>query len=73
MQVGQRSAAKRLCRCTRRAEHPGQRFTAPGQWEGLAKGDGGPRQEAVAILVTVGDVEHCSLDVYDLPALGDVR
>ena len=56
-----------------RAEHPGQRFTAPGQWEGLPRGDGRPQQEAVAVQVTVGDVERRSLDVYELAALGGVR
>ena len=56
-----------------RAEHPSQRFTAPGQWEGLPRGDGRPQQEAVAVQVTVGEVERRSLDVYELAALGGVR
>ena len=56
-----------------RAEHPGERFTAPGQWDGLPRRDGRPQQEAVAVQVTVGEVERRSLDVYEMAALGGVR
>lgn len=79
VQVGQRSGTVEIWTGDQRlavhprAERPGQRFTAPGQWEGLPRGDGRPQQEAVAVQVTVGDVERRSLDVYDLAALGGVR
>ena len=79
VQVGQRSgtveiwAGDQRLAVHPRAEHPGQRFTAPGQWEGLPRGDGRPQQEAVAVQVTVGEVERRSLDVYELAALGGVR
>lgn len=79
VQVGQRSGTVEIWTGDQRlavhprAERPGQRFTAPGQWEGLPRGDGRPQQEAVAVQVAVGDVERRSLDVYDLAALGGVR
>ena len=56
-----------------RAQSAGQRFTMPGQWEGLPKSDGRPQQEALAVQVPVGDVERRSLEVYDLVAAGGVR
>lgn len=49
-----------------RAQSAGQRFTIPGQWEGLPRADGHPQQEALAVQVPVGDVERRSLEVYDL-------
>ena len=79
VQVGQRSGTVEIWTGDQRlavhprAEHSGQRFTAPGQWEGLPRGDGRPQQEAVAVQVTVGDVERRSLDVYELAALGGMR
>ena len=56
-----------------RAQRPGQRFILPGQWVGLPRGDGRPRQEAVAVQVPVGEVERRSLDVYELAAAGGAR
>ena len=79
VQVGQRSGTEEIWTGDQRlavhprAEHPGQRFTAPSQWEGLPRGDGRPQQEAVAVQVTVGDVERRSLGFYELAALGGVR
>ena len=54
-----------------RAQRPGQRFTLPGQWDGLINGDGGPRKEAVAMQVAAGEVERRSLEVYELAAGGE--
>ncbi len=79
VQVGQRSGTVEIWAGDQRlAVHPraqsaGQRFTMPGQWEGLPKADGRPQQEALAVQVPVGDVERRSLDVYDLVATGGVR
>ena len=56
-----------------RAQQQGQRFILPGQWSGLPRGDGRPRQEAVAVQVPVGEVERRSLDVYELAAVGGAR
>ena len=56
-----------------RGQHPGQRFTLPGQWEGLPKGDNRPRREAVAVQIPVGEVERRSLDVYELADVGGAR
>ena len=56
-----------------RAQSPGRRFTLPGQWSGLPRGDGRPRREAVAVQVPLGEVERRSLDVYELAALGGAR
>ena len=56
-----------------RAQGPGQRFTLPGQWEGLPRGDSRPRREAVAVQIPMGEVERRSLDVYELAALGGAR
>ena len=53
-----------------RAQHPGQRFILPGQWEGLPRGDDRPRREAVAVQIPVGEVERRSLEVYELAAGG---
>ncbi len=55
-----------------RAQSAGQRFTLPGQWEGLPKADGRPAKEALAVQIPMGDVERRSLDVYELAA-GGVR
>ena len=44
----------------------------PGQWEGHPKADGRTAKEALAVQVSVGEVERRSLDVYDLVA-GGVR
>ena len=79
VQVGQRSGTVEIWSGDQRiAVHPraqsaGQRFTMPGQWEGLPRGDGRPQQEALAVQVPVGDVERRSLEVYDLVAAGGVR
>ena len=56
-----------------RAQRPGQRLILPGQWQGLARGDGRPRPEAMAVQIPVGDVEQRSLDVYELAAVGGGR
>ena len=56
-----------------RAQRLGQRFILPGQWQGLARGDGRPRPEAMAVQIPVGDVERRSLDVYELAAVGGGR
>ena len=56
-----------------RAQKAGRRFILPGQWAGLPKGDGRPRQEAVAVQVPVGEVERRPLDVYELAAVGGAR
>ena len=37
-----------------RSQKTGQRFTLPGQWEGLPTGDERPRRQAVAVQVPVG-------------------
>lgn len=55
------------------AQRPGQRFTLPGQWDGLPGGDNRPRREAVAVQVPVGQVERRSLQVYELAAAGGGR
>jgi hypothetical protein len=79
VQVGQRLGTVEIWDGDQRlAVHPrsqkaGQRFTMPGQWEGLPKADGHPHKEALAVQVPVGDVERRSLDVYDLVAAGGVR
>ena len=56
-----------------RSQRPGQRFTLPGQWEGIPMGDGRPRREALAVQVPVGEVERRSLEVYELAAAGGAR
>ena len=56
-----------------RAQQMGQRFILPGQWQGLPRGDGQPRREAVAVQIPAGEVERRSLDVYELAALGGAR
>ena len=53
-----------------RAQQPKQRFTLPGQWSGLPRGDNRPRKEAIAAQIPVGEVECRSLDVYELVAGG---
>ena len=53
-----------------RAQQSGQRFTLPGQWSGLPKGDSRPHKEAVAVQIPAGVVELRSLDVYELVAGG---
>ena len=56
-----------------RAQQPGQRFTVPGQWEGLPMGSERPRKHALAVHVPVGQVELRPLEVYELAASGGVR
>ena len=79
VQVGQRSGTVEIWSGDQRiAVHPraqctGQRFTMPGQWKGLPRGDGRPQREALAVQAPVGDVERRSLEVYDLVAGGGVR
>ena len=79
VQVGQRAGTVEIWSGDQRlAVHPraqsaGQRFTLPGQWEGLPKADGRPQLEALAVQVPVGEVERRSLEVYDLVASGGVR
>ena len=53
-----------------RAQQPGQRYILPGQWSGLPRGDNRPRKEAVAVQIPAGEVERCSLEVYELVAGG---
>ena len=55
------------------AQRPGQRFTLPGQWDGLPGSDDRPRREAVAVQIPVGQVERRPLQVYELVAAGDGR
>ena len=55
-----------------RAQRPGQRFTLPGQWEGLPTSGKRPGRHAVAVQVAAGAVERRSLEVYELAA-GGVR
>ena len=79
MQVGQRQgtveiwAGDALIAVHPRSQRSGQRFILPGQWSGLPRGDGRPRQEAVAAQVPVGEVERRSLDVYELAVVGGAR
>lgn len=56
-----------------KAQRAGQRFTLPGQWNGLRNGDNRPRKEALAVQVSTVEVERRSLDVYDLLAAGGAR
>ena len=56
-----------------RSQKAGQRFTMPGQWEGLPKADDRPAKEALAVQVPVGEVERRSLEVYELAAARGVR
>jgi transposase len=48
-----------------RATRPGQRLTAPGQWEGLPTADGRPRREALASQVPTVEVQQRSLAIYE--------
>ena len=79
VQVGQRQGTVEIWSGSERiAVHPrsqqaGQLFILPGQWQGLPRGDGRPRREAVAVQIPVGEVERRSLDVYELAALGGAR
>ena len=78
VQVGQRAGTVEIWAGDQRiAVHPraqsaGQRFTLPGQWEGLPRGDDRTPRQAVAVQVPQGEVERRSLDVYELVA-GGVR
>ena len=56
-----------------RAQRAGQRFTLPGQWNGLRNGDSRPRKQALAVQVSTVEVERRSLDVYELLAEGGGR
>ena len=79
VQVGQRQGTVEIWAGSERiavhprAQKPGRRFILPGQWAGLPRGDGRPRQEAVAIQVPVGEVERRPLEVYELAAVGGAR
>ena len=79
VQVGQRTGTVEIWTGDQRLEvHPraqsaGQRFTLPGQWEGLPKADGRPQKEALAVQVPVREMERRFLEVYDLVAAGGVR
>ena len=55
-----------------RAQRAGQRSVLPGQREGLPLGGAAPHREALAEQVPVVQVEHRSLDIYELVA-GGVR
>ena len=48
-----------------RATRPGQRFPAPGQWDGLPMGDGRPRRSPMARQVAAVEVQRRPLDVYE--------
>jgi len=48
-----------------RAAAPGQKFTLPGQWEGLPMGGGCRRRQPLALQVPEPEVERRSLAVYD--------
>ena len=56
-----------------RARRRGQRFTLPGQWEGLRNGNGRPQKEPLAVQVATVEVERRSLDFYEVAAAGGVR
>ncbi len=79
VQVGQRMgtveiwSGDQLLAVHPRGQSAGQRFTLPGQWEGLPNADGCPQKEALAVQVPVGEVERRSLEVYDLAAAGGAR
>ena len=79
VQVGQRSGNVEIWAGDQRlAVHPrahssSQRFTLPGQWEGLPRTDGRPARKALAVQLPVGEVERRSLEVYDPAAAGGVR
>ena len=53
-----------------RSQKPGQRLILPGQWQGLPRGDGRPKPEAMAVQIPAGEVERRSLGVYELAAVG---
>lgn len=48
-----------------RALHPGQRFTLPGQWAGVARGTNRPPQEGIAVQIPAVEVERRSLQLYE--------
>jgi len=49
-----------------RATRPGQRFTLPGQWEGLPSPDRRPERQPLATQVPWIEVEQRSLAVYEV-------
>ena len=63
VQVGQRAGTVEIWAGDQRiAVHPraqsaGQRFTLPGQWEGLPRGDDRTPRQAVAVQVPQGEVD----------------
>lgn len=52
------------------ATRPGQRFTAPRQWEGLQTGETRPPREGLAVQVPTLEVAQRSLAVYEVAAVG---
>lgn len=56
-----------------RALRPGQRFTLPGQWQGLLTGESSPQKEALAIQVPTVEVQQRSLETYEVLVMGGVR
>lgn len=48
-----------------RAHKPGQRFTLPGQWEGLVASDQRPPKEALAVQMPTVEVECRPLAIYE--------
>lgn len=48
-----------------RATRPGQRFPAPGQWDGLPMRDGRPRKAPTALQVAAVEVQRRSLAFYE--------
>jgi transposase len=48
-----------------RATHPGQRYTLPGQWEGLPSPDRRPHREPMAIQLPTVEVQRRPLLVYE--------
>jgi transposase len=54
------------------AQRAGQHLTLPGQWAGLAKGDGRPRKEALAVQVATVEVQRRPLESYEALVAGGV-
>lgn len=48
-----------------RARRQGERFAIPGQWAGLAQGEGRPRKEVLAVQLPTIEVERRPLESYD--------
>ena len=55
-----------------KAMRPGQRFTLPGQWSGLPRGEARRRKEVLGVQLPTIEVERRPLEVYDRLALAGV-